>query len=279
MDENIKFRIKEHLPFIGALFALGFWFLDILIDSLLFNDGTFLQQLLKPDPMELYFRLLVGGLFILFGVYAGRLLRKQRQLKEENQLKAEMLDQISDSVMIHDSEGKFIFLNEAACKLRGYSRKEMMRLNLPLINAPETRPLFPKNVEEIMRLGEKQFEAVNIRKDGTLVTLDVHSRAIKVAGRDAILSIARDISQRSENDHAREKLLKELQSALGRIKTMKGLIPICSHCKKIRNDKGYWQQVEEYLGQNTEADFSYGLCDQCAAEIYPEFSGPGKKEG
>lgn len=238
LKEKIKFRITEHLPFIGALFALGFWLLDILIDVLLFGEGTIKSQLLNPESIEVYFRLLVGGLFILFGVYAGRLLKKQQLLKTENQLKAEILDQISDSVMIHDPEGKFIYLNEAACTMRGYNRKELMKLNLPLINAPETRPKFRTNVEEIIRLGEKKFEAVNIKKDGNLITLEVHSRAIKIAGNDAVLSIARDISQRSEDEHARDRLVKELQAALGSIKTMKGLIPICSQLQKNTQRQG-----------------------------------------
>ena len=95
----------------------------------------------------------------------------------------------------------------------------------------------------------------------------------------AVLSIARDVSLRWEHEQARNSLLKELQAAMVKIKTLKGMIPICSNCKKLRNDDGYWQQVEEYLRQHTDADFSYGLCDQCSAELYPEFSVPGKKGG
>jgi hypothetical protein len=63
---------------------------------------------------------------------------------------------------------------------------------------------------------------------------------------------------------------RRLQEALDNIKTLKGLVPICSSCKKIRNDGGYWQQVEEYVAEHTEADFSHGLCDECAHKLYPE---------
>jgi PAS domain S-box-containing protein len=259
------------------VFALGFWLLDALIDAKIFKEGTISSQLMKPEPMEVYFRMLVGSLFIAFGIYAFQLIKKQRQLKTEIELKAGMLDLTTDSVMIHDPEGHFIYLNEAACSLRGYTRQEMMKLSLPLINAPETRPKISEHVEEISRRGGKSFEAVNIKKDGSLITLEVHAQGVKIDGREAVLSIAHDISLRKEHEQARDSLLKELQTALSRIRTLSGLIPICSHCKKIRNDQGFWQQVEVYVKENTEADFSYGLCEDCSRELYPEFSQPDQK--
>lgn len=71
-----------------------------------------------------------------------------------------------------------------------------------------------------------------------------------------------------------ERLLDEtqkLQQALGEIKTLSGLIPICSHCKKVRDDKGYWQQVEDYVREHTSADFSHGLCPDCFKKLYPGY--------
>ncbi|MBN1850868.1 MAG: hypothetical protein JW932_20050 [Deltaproteobacteria bacterium] len=70
-----------------------------------------------------------------------------------------------------------------------------------------------------------------------------------------------------------EKLLEEkqhLQEALGEIKTLSGLIPICSNCKKIRDDKGYWQQVEIYVKNHSSADFSHGICPDCLKKLYPD---------
>jgi PAS domain S-box-containing protein len=77
--------------------------------------------------------------------------------------------------------------------------------------------------------------------------------------------------QRKKADDERTSLLKELQESLRNIKTLKGLIPICSNCKKIRNDSGYWQQVEVYVSEHSDADFSHGLCDECAHELYPQY--------
>ncbi|MGB3210366.1 MAG: FIST N-terminal domain-containing protein [Desulforhopalus sp.] len=68
----------------------------------------------------------------------------------------------------------------------------------------------------------------------------------------------------------REALIKELQSALAEIKTLRGFIPICAKCKSIRDDKGFWNQIEQYIQQHTQAQFSHGLCPGCAADLYPE---------
>jgi ligand-binding sensor protein len=63
----------------------------------------------------------------------------------------------------------------------------------------------------------------------------------------------------------------ELSNALTEIKTLTGILPICSFCKKIRDDKGYWEQVEVYINKHTEADFSHGVCPKCMKEQYPDF--------
>jgi DNA-binding NarL/FixJ family response regulator len=70
----------------------------------------------------------------------------------------------------------------------------------------------------------------------------------------------------------REKLITELQQALAEVKQLNGLLPICSHCKKIRDDKGYWHQVERYITAHTQATFSHGLCEDCLHTHYPEVS-------
>lgn len=72
----------------------------------------------------------------------------------------------------------------------------------------------------------------------------------------------------SKIDSEREKLINELQDALEQVKQLKGLIPICAACKKIRDDQGYWNQIEAYIEQHSEAQFSHGICQDCAKELY-----------
>ena len=75
----------------------------------------------------------------------------------------------------------------------------------------------------------------------------------------------------------REKLIEELQGALAKVKLLSGLLPICASCKKIRDDKGYWNQLESYLQAHSEAEFSHGLCPECAEKLYPGYRHERKK--
>lgn len=80
-----------------------------------------------------------------------------------------------------------------------------------------------------------------------------------------------DITDRKRIEEERNQLVLNLQLALAEIKTLKGIVPICSFCKKIRDDKGYWEQVEVYVKRHTEADFSHGICPECRKKHYPEY--------
>ena len=68
----------------------------------------------------------------------------------------------------------------------------------------------------------------------------------------------------------KDRLISDLQDALSQVKTLRGLIPICAGCKKIRDDKGFWSQVETYIAKHSDATFSHGLCPDCVAKYYPE---------
>ncbi len=72
------------------------------------------------------------------------------------------------------------------------------------------------------------------------------------------------------NTHIRlKKTISELKNALKEIKTLKGMLPICSSCKKIRDDKGYWNQIEAYIVSHSEAEFTHGICPECIKKLYP----------
>lgn len=70
-----------------------------------------------------------------------------------------------------------------------------------------------------------------------------------------------------------EAVNRELQEALAQVKRLSGLLPICSSCKKIRDDAGYWQQIESYITDHSEADFTHSICPDCASKLYPDLKG------
>lgn len=78
-----------------------------------------------------------------------------------------------------------------------------------------------------------------------------------------------DITKRKLAEEERNRVISELQDALSKVKTLSGLLPICASCKKIRDDKGYWNQIESYISNHSEAEFSHGLCPDCARKLFP----------
>jgi len=88
----------------------------------------------------------------------------------------------------------------------------------------------------------------------------------------AVRIVVRDISKRKELENEREALVNELEKALEQVKTLQGLIPICSSCHKIRDDNGFWQRLEEYIEAHSEAEFSHGICPDCMKTLYPRVS-------
>ncbi len=110
---------------------------------------------------------------------------------------------------------------------------------------------------------DDQSEGLEIGADGYL--------ARPVAKRE-LLARVEAMARIIRAERARDRLIEELRAALDSIKILKGLLPICANCKKIRNDMGYWEKVETYVTSHSEATFSHGICPECMMKLYPEFA-------
>jgi len=141
------------------------------------------------------------------------------------------------------------------------------------------------------KLNESSFECSVLTSAGKIRIIEwrdtlLYDRDNQVA---CVLWSGLDITEKKQNEAKLEKYrkhlevlvkerTKELENALDNIKTLKGIVPICSHCKKIRDDKGYWNQLEAYMAEHSEADFSHSICPECAEKYYPDMDlyGDGK---
>ena len=134
-----------------------------------------------------------------------------------------------------------------------------------------------KEVEEHTNLGlrgEKQepYESEFWHKNGNRV----HLRVTEVPLFDdngyvlGIEGIVQDITELKRAEADRERALKKLEKALSEIKTLRGILPLCTFCKKIRDDKGYWEQVDVYIHKYSEADISHSICPECFKKNYPD---------
>jgi chorismate mutase len=82
--------------------------------------------------------------------------------------------------------------------------------------------------------------------------------------------LAQDVTEAKKNEKERENLILQLGEAIGEIKRLQGILPICSYCKKIRNDEGAWNQLEEYICKHSNAEFTHGICPDCFEKLKDE---------
>lgn len=118
------------------------------------------------------------------------------------------------------------------------------------------------------RGGKEPCAFLRERHNGEITPIEINATLVATKGGAQILTLARDITERTRAEAERERLIAQLQNALAEVKKLSGLLPICASCKKIRNDKGYWEQIEVYIHERSEADFTHGICPECAQKLY-----------
>jgi PAS domain S-box-containing protein len=127
---------------------------------------------------------------------------ERKRAEEDVKLKAELLDAGTDSIFLHDPAGKFLYVNEASYRTRGYTREEFLALNLHDLDVPEYASRIEPRIAEMLRTGEATFESAQFRRDGSVMPVEVHARMLEVDGRKLILSVVRDITERKRAETA-----------------------------------------------------------------------------
>ena len=187
---------------------------------------------------------------------------------------------VPDIIYRLDPQGRLTFVSDSV-KRYGYQPQELLGTNVMKIVYPEDRAKTIHRIKE-KRTGDrstKSFETRLIIKNQTAVSFEVFIISAEGLyspnkfGPDTFLGtqgIARDITARKRAEEEREKLHSKLQEAFDNIKTLKGLLPICANCKNIRDDEGYWYQIEVYIRDRSDAEFSHGICPDCAKKLYSD---------
>lgn len=172
-------------------------------------------------------------------------------------------------IIVDDESGEILEVNETARSILGYTEKDLIGEHFSILFPPETELSVKENLEKVKVYGTV-FVLDFRRSDGSQCVVDLTATMFPWYGDSAILVTIRDVTERVQAEREREKLIVELQEAMERITTLKGLLPICAHCKNILNEDGHWQQVEAYVTDHSKAQFSHGICPDCVEKHYPE---------
>ena len=169
-----------------------------------------------------------------------------------------------DLLCFLDYNGYFKRLNPAWERTLGYTREELMSRPFIEFVHPDDRERTLKQNAAVRSGGQaRSFENRYVCKDGTYRWL--HWNAASGSAEKVIYSVARDVTASKKIGEEREQLVRELQAAAAEVKTLQEILPICSYCRKIRDDENYWDTVENYISRNTTTLFSHGICPTCMA--------------
>ena len=179
-----------------------------------------------------------------------------------------VLERMSEGLMEITGEGRVIYTNSAALSLLKLPLEKLMGTYFEDLFSPEDRLQIQKRQkkEDDNLKTDKKFGpfALNER----LITLEF----LPITGENpSNLIILTDVTERLKAEQALQAEHDRLLKALSEVKALSGLLPICASCKKIRDDKGYWNQIESYIRDHSEADFSHSICPDCAKKLYPEY--------
>ena len=194
----------------------------------------------------------------------------QKELVQASRQWSNTFDTISDFVSVHNKEMKFVRVNKALCDFVGKDAKELIGQHCYEIihGTNEHWPECPHVAA--MKSGKITTYEVNDPHIGKPLLVTCSPLFNEEGDLIGTVHLARDISQQKFAEEEKERLIAELQSALSKVKQLSGFLPICASCKKIRDDKGYWNQLEEYIRDHSEVEFSHGICPDCAKKLYPE---------
>jgi PAS domain S-box-containing protein len=203
--------------------------------------------------------------------------RKQAEeaLRESRQRFQDLVETVYDCIWETDARGLYTYVSPQIKNVLGYDPEEIVGRTVYDLMYPEEA----KHVSETLRTVVDQKKPIvalengHIHKDGHLVVLETNGLPFYDAAGNlkGYRGTDRDITARKEIEEERERLIRELQEALSKVRTLSGLLPICASCKKIRNDKGYWEQIELYIKDHSDASFTHGICPECGERLYPDF--------
>ena len=237
--------------------------------ELVTRDGRIIQTMLKAFPEKDKDGVVVGTRALYIDI------SQRKQIEEKlraSELKLRTLFENSkDAIVITEKGGKITDANQSAFELLGYSKDEFERLNFGEIYAdPREGKRFLNAIGQ--RGSVKDLEVKLCRKDGTQIVcfMTVSSQYAETGAIVSYQGMIRDITAQRQAEADREKLISDLTKALAEVKTLSGLLPVCANCKKIRDDGGYWNRIETYIENRSEAQFSHSICPECEKELYPE---------
>jgi len=190
-------------------------------------------------------------------------------LKDEIHWRRLLVEESRDGIVVLDQNAKVYDANSRFADMLGYAKDEVYQLHAWDWDAVHDKEQILGMAKSVDAAGH-HFETQHRRKDGRIIDVELSNNGVVYRGQKLIFCICRDISGRKQAEKEREELIRKLQESLSEIKSLRGILPLCCFCKKVRDDKGYWEQVDVYIRKHSGADISHSICPECLKKHYPE---------
>lgn len=166
--------------------------------------------------------------------------------------------------------GRYLYVNQGLADMLGTTRDALLEVaDVMDLVAEEDREAVSEQMRQ--RLERRQRTAhysFRMRHaSGRSINVELYGTRLDVGGRPALAGTVVDITARRQAEADRERLIAELRDALNNVKTLSGLVPICAWCRQIRDDDGYWSEVERFIQAHTGARFTHGICPSCLEKM------------
>jgi PAS domain S-box-containing protein len=184
-----------------------------------------------------------------------------------------IVDTIPNPIFVKDKEGRYVFCNTAFETYTGLKKEEIVGKTDYDVSPKRIADPYHEMDNILLESGGAQdyeiyFQNPDGNNQATLFNKACYTHTDgTVVG---LVGVITDVTDRKAVEEEKKELIRELSRALAEIKTLSGLLPICSYCKKVRDDQGYWSRIEKYIQENSEATFSHGICPDCMKRRYPE---------
>ena len=225
----------------------------------------------------------------LVAIWAAAVLSLRRrevedQLRQSEARFASIVTHSGYGIIMIDGNGRIDSVNPAAATLFGCPPAEFVGKKFSEFLEPRNRADFKDYLIAYLNTKERDIiqrdlEVLALRKNQSTFPVELNVGEIPIEGTPLFVVVVRDITERALIEQERVQLIGELKTALAEVKTLGGLIPICASCKKIRDDQGYWEQIEVYIRDHSHAQFSHSLCPDCVQTLYPELQSGEEKDG
>ena len=197
----------------------------------------------------------------------------EEALSEKEAFLETLINAIPIPIFYKDKNGKYLGFNKSFEIFFGESKDQLVGKSVFDFNPKDLAEIYNKKDLEIFETRKIQHYESQVKNAQGDIRDVIFNKDVFTDSKGNVLGLIggiQDITDRKFFEKEREKLISDLKIALSEVKKLSGLLPICSHCKKIRDDKGYWTQIESYIHEHSEAEFSHGICQECAEKYYPD---------